>query len=229
MKEKIKRFFIEKKELLVFILVLALVFTAVVAVASLAMGDAKVNVEDPDDYSDVIESKDPGADPVINPSADDETKEVLTINLPVTGDYVIVRTYFDTSLAATELVSAVINTGSMMIESKGVSYAKSDNTSFNVYNIYPGTVEKVSYDELEGNIVTIKHSDNVVSIYSSLSSVAIKEGDTLAANTLIGVAGSSILDNESGVHVHLEIVVDDIYINPTLAFGKEITEVSSLK
>lgn len=246
MKEKIKRFLIEKKELLIFIGVLAVVFTTIISIANIAMKSVNDTVKSSNEEPVVVPSEsenpviiEPSASsvtPVVEPSESgnpvvtpSEPVTPVTISLPVDGDYIVVRTFFDTELSEEELVSAVINTGTYLLESRGISYARSDNTSFDVFSIYPGTIESITTDALMGSVVTISHEDNMKSVYSSLSSVAVSVGDEVDGGTKIGLAGSSILDNESGVHVHLEIIVDEVYINPTAAFGKEVDEVSSSK
>lgn len=225
MKDKIKRFFIDKKELLVFIAVVVVVFATVITIASLALRDTPVTKPTPDVPDDP-------SGPVLNP--DDSNKPDVPVvkvkfMVPVTGEYEVVRTFFDLSLTDEELESAIIMNGSYMIQSKGIGYAKSDNAVFDVCSIYTGTVTAVEEDELNGVCVTIKHSDEIVSMYSSLSDVSVKVNDTVTAGQVIGKASTSLTDVEAGVHVHLEVKVKNEYVNPTTLFGKEIEEVSSSK
>ena len=134
MKDKIKRFFIDKKELLIFIAVVIVVFATVITVATLALSDLPVNsdnpIVNPDNGSNngdtnVGEEEEPTPNPVVK-------KFVM----PLTGEYEVVRIFFDTNLSDEELVSAVISNGSYMVESKGVSFSKADNTSFDVQAVY---------------------------------------------------------------------------------------------
>lgn len=222
MKDKIKRFFIDKKELLVFIAVVVVVFATVITIASLALSDTPVQGGDPTQTPD---------DPVVNPGDEDDEPNNPVVEpkskfmVPVSGEYEVVRIFFDSSLSDEELVSAIIFTGSYMIESKGISYAKSDNSVFDVCSIYDGKVTSVEEDELNGVCVTIQHADDVVSIYSSLSNVNVKVNDTVKVGQVIGKASTSLMDVETGVHVHLEVLVNDKYVNPTTVFGKELSEV----
>ncbi len=226
MKDKIKRFFIDKKELLVFIAVVVVVFATVITIASLALSDSPVATDDP-----TVEPGNNDDNPTVNPGNDDDPTNVkptvkAKFTVPVMGEYEIVRTYFDTTLSDEELVSAVIFTGSYMVESKGLSYAKpATEDSFDVYAIYEGTVTSVEEDELNGTCVTIQHADGIESIYSSLSDVSLKVNDKVSQGQAIGKASASLLDVEAGVHVHLEVKVNGKYVNPTTVFGKEITEI----
>ena len=178
MKDKIKRFFIDKKELLVFIAVVVVVFATVITIATLALNDTPVVGDDP-----VVNPGDDDDDPTQKPEDPDDNNPVdlpkAKFAVPVKGEYEMVRIFFDLSLSDEELVSAIISTGSYMIESKGVSYAKSDNSVFDVCSIYDGKVTSVEEDELDGVCVTIRHADGVESIYSSLSDVSVKVNDTI--------------------------------------------------
>lgn len=233
MKDKIKRFFIDKKELLVFIAVVVVVFATVITIASLALTDAPVVNDDP-----VVNPGNDGDDPTLKPGDDNNKPDNPTtqnppvdpkFSLPVAGEYEIVRTYFDLSLSDEELASAIIVSGSYMIESKGLSYAKPNNSAFDVNAIYAGVVLSVVEDELNGTTVTIRHSNSVVSVYSSLTDVTVKQNDKVDLGQTIGTASTSLLDVEAGVHVHLEVKVNNSYVNPTNVFGKVMSEVESYK
>ncbi|MDE7263083.1 MAG: M23 family metallopeptidase [Anaeroplasmataceae bacterium] len=223
MKDKIKRFFIDKKELLVFITVVVVVFATVITIASLALNDTPVSNEDPI----VKPGTDDGEKPTVKPGDDDPVvpQPKVKFAVPVKGEYKVVRIFFDLSLSDEELEDAIITAGSYMVESKGISYAKSDNSVFDVCSIYDGKVTSVEEDELNGVCVTIQHADGVESVYSSLADVTVKVNDTITVGQVIGKASTSITDVEAGVHVHLEVKVNADYVNPTTVFGKELSEV----
>lgn len=229
MKDKIKRFFIDKKELLVFIAVVVVVFATVITIASLALNDTPVSKDD-----NIVKPGDDDNKPTITPGDDDKNDPSVELPkikfaVPVKGEYEVVRIFYDLSLSDAELEAAVINTGSSFIESKGISYAKSDNSVFDVCSIYDGKVTSVEEDELDGVCVTIQHADDVISIYSSLSDVTVKVNDTIKVGQVIGKASTSLTDVEAGVHMHLVVKVNNAYINPTTVFGKELSEVQAGK
>jgi stage II sporulation protein Q len=233
MKDKVKRFLIDKKELLVFIAVVIVVFATVITIATLALSDIPANSDDPIvEPGDDDGNEDPSTGGNGDGDKDDKPNETPVIKkfaLPVTGEYEVVRIFFDINLSDEELVSAVISNGSYMVESKGMSYAKSDNSVFDVSAIYDGTVVSVVDNELDGVTVMIKHSDSVVSIYSSLSDVVVAEGNTVTCGQVIAKASTSLADVEAGVHMHLQVKVNESYVNPASVFGKEMTEVASTK
>lgn len=227
MKGKIKRFFTEKKELLIFIGVVAFVFAAVIGIASIALNSSN-NTETPAP-SDTDPSTPVTPDPVL-PSEDEPVVVENVFTLPVKGEYVISRAYFDSTLTAEEAVAAMINTGSSYITSKGISYSKEDNSVFDVLAINDGKVLSVdTSDELVGSIITIEHSNDLISVYSSLSDVTVKEGDTITCGQVIAKASTSITDTKAGVHVHLEVKQSNNFINPDSIMGKKISEMTEEK
>lgn len=231
MKEKIITFFKEKKELLVFIGVLTLTLVTVIAIAQYGLSETAVS-DDLDSDTSVDTDDDTDSDVDVDTDLD-ETPELVVYNfeLPYSGDdFIVVRDYYDLENTETQ-ANAIITSDNGMIESVGVSYAKSDNTSFDVLTIYPGTVSNIVSDEVYGTTVTIDHGNNLVSLYYSLSETSLNIGDTVAANGVIGVSGASLQDVSAGVHVHVEVVLTENetseYINLTDLVGKTIDEVAS--
>ena len=221
MNNNFKNFLKEKKDLLIFMGVLIVTFISVISIATFAVK--------PDD-----EEAGGGGGNVITPPVDEATpiepQPAPTFYLPIKDSYVVTREFFDLESDASILANAVMNNGTTYVESKGISFSKENNSVFDVYNVYPGEVVNVSgnSESLEGYTITIKHENDVTSVYSSLSSVNVKVGDKIDSNVKIGVSGTSIKDLEAGIHVHLEILQGGKYINPKDAIGKETSELASV-
>lgn len=221
MNNNFKNFLKEKKDLLIFMGVLIVTFISVISIATFAVK--------PDD-----EEAGGGGGNVITSPVDEATpiepQPAPTFYLPIKDSYVVTREFFDLESDASILANAVMNNGTTYVESKGISFSKENNSVFDVYNVYPGEVVNVSgnSESLEGYTITIKHENDVTSVYSSLSSVNVKVGDKIDSNVKIGVSGTSIKDLEAGIHVHLEILQGGKHINPKDAIGKETSELASV-
>lgn len=219
MNNNFKNFLKEKKDLLIFMGVLIITFISVISIASYAIK--------PDDS----EAGGNGGN-VINPPDDEtpiEPEPNPTFQLPIKENYVITREFYDSTGDKAVLADAIQVSENNYTNSKGISFAKEDNSVFDVYNVYAGEVTSVigSSESLEGFTVTIKHENDITSVYSSLSNVNVKIGDMLEENAKIGVSGTTIKDTDAGIHVHLEILQGTTYINPKNAIGKETSELAS--
>lgn len=221
MNNNFKNFLKEKKDLLIFMGVLIVTFISVITIASLAKktDDADVGGK-PGDVTPLPPDEKTPIIPQPNP----------TFQLPIKDSYIVSREFFDITSDISILVNAVMSNGSTFIESRGLSFSKEDNSVFDVYNVFPGEVISVTGnpESLEGYTITIKHENDVVSVYSALSSVNVAVGDNLDEQTKIGVSGTTIKDTNAGIHVHLQVLSDGKYINPKDAIGKETSELASV-
>lgn len=108
------------------------------------------------------------------------------------------------------------------IPNSGVDY-KSDEI-FDIVSILDGTVSKVTESSLLGKIVEITHTNNVISVYQSLSEVNVVLGDTVLQGQVIGKSGESNISTDLGNHLHFEIIVDGKNVNPENCYDKKIDE-----
>ena len=227
MNNNFKNFLKEKKDLLIFMGVLIITFVSVISIATLAVK--------PDD-----EEAGGGGGNIINPpdgtgdNGDDENpvepEPNPTFQLPIKESYVVSREFFDLEGDASVLVNAVMNNGKKYVESRGVSFRREDNKVFDVYSVFPGEVINVTgnSESLEGYTITIKHENDLTSVYSSLSSVNVAVGDMVDNDAKIGVSGTNINDIDAGIHVHLQLLHNKTYLNPKNAIGKETSELASV-
>lgn len=104
-------------------------------------------------------------------------------------------------------------------QNTGIDYVSAK--VFDVISIKNGTVLNVKEDDITGKVVEIKHDDEIVSVYQSLSEVTVKKGDIINQGQLIGKSGTNKLDQELGNHLHLEIYKNGNSVNPENYLNKE--------
>ena len=86
-----------------------------------------------------------------------------------------------------------------------------------VYAAAGGVVTRVYSDPILGKSVEIDHGNDIVSIYSNLSStgIAVKEGDEVTSGDLIGVVGdTSLSELADESHLHFAVKVAGVSVNP---------------
>ena len=69
-----------------------------------------------------------------------------------------------------------------------------------------GTVQRVGYISIGGNIITIMHPNGVVTYYGHLSTMTVVPGQTVAAGQVIGYIGNTgYTIGATGCHLHFEV------------------------
>ena len=126
---------------------------------------------------------------------------------PVDGAYV--SQPFGCTALAIEPVDRACNTGHLH---SGIDLAASRGTPVRAAldGIAHVVVSAIGY----GLHVVIDHGDGLTTLYAHLDSVAVSDGEVVAAGDVIGAVGSS--GNSTGPHLHFEVRRDGIAEDPTL-------------
>lgn len=83
-----------------------------------------------------------------------------------------------------------------------------------------GTVTRVEGTRLEGWRVVISHRLGVTTIYGQMTATTVSEGESVSGGEPIGLAGApGSLEADLGPHLHYEIRVQDLAIDPTPYLG----------
>lgn len=105
---------------------------------------------------------------------------------------------------------------------KGIDIAGNINEA--VYAVDRGVVAKSYYSESYGNVVFIKHSNGLETVYAHLNKRLVKQNEKVEKEQMIGKMGNT--GNSSGVHLHFEIhnkewtITKKNAVNPTVALGE---------
>lgn len=147
-------------------------------------------------------------DNLIKPFIDEEVK--------------VLRSFYDYKSEADKQESSIYIQGETYMQNEGIDFGKKD--LFGVIAVYNGVVTDVTNDKTLGNIITIKHSSDVVSVYRSLSEVSVKVNDTVTKGQEIGKSGNSNISPELENHVHFELIIKNVKVNPEEYFNKPLAE-----
>lgn len=151
--------------------------------------------------------------PVIN-----ETTKMIK---PYTNENVKVgKSFYDYKAESKNQESSITYYDGSYIQNSGIDYTLEEN--FEVVSVLNGTVVNVKQDEILGNVVEIKHENNYVTTYQSLSEVLVKKDDVVTQGQLIGKSGKNKLDKDMGNHLHFEVYVNGQVVDPILYVDKEI-------
>ena len=151
--------------------------------------------------------------PVIN-----ETTKIL--NPYLDENVTIGKNYYDYKADSKTQENSIIYHDNTYMQNSGVDFV--NKNTFDVISILDGSVTDVKEDETLGKVIEIKHDNNYISLYQSLSEVSIKKGDMVKQGQVIGKSGTNELDKELGNHLHFELYLDGQVVNPTLYLNKEL-------
>ena len=134
---------------------------------------------------------------------------------PVDDHINIVNKYYSKDADKNTQQESLIYYNDTYMPSTGISYSSDDQ--FNVYNVLDGTIKSIEKDELLGNVITIDHGDNILSIYYSVDNITFKTGDFISAGSIIANSSKNQIYGESYVLL-FEVSVDGKLINPDYFF-----------
>ena len=148
-------------------------------------------------------------------------KETTKLIKPYTNDKVTIGKYFyNKTDENTKQENSITYHDNTYIQNSGIDYILEE--SFDVVSILDGTVSSVTTDDVLGKIVEIKHDNDYISVYQSLSSVNVKKGDTVTQGQTIGKSGTNEMDKDMGNHLHFELYIKGQAVDPILYVDKEL-------
>lgn len=135
----------------------------------------------------------------------------------------IVKNYYDYQGGADTQINSILYHENTYLQNSGVSYGGKDK--FDVVAILDGTVKDIKEDALLGNIVEIEHSNEMISVYGSLSEINVKKGDQIKQGTVLGKSGTNNIAKDLGSHLDLELIMKGQTVNPENYYDKSVSEI----
>jgi murein DD-endopeptidase MepM/ murein hydrolase activator NlpD len=81
-----------------------------------------------------------------------------------------------------------------------------------VHPVKPGVVVLAQHHTQYGNMVMVRHTNGVESLYGHLANIAVKVGDKVTQSSVLGNIGNT--GQSTGKHLHLEILIGGYPVNP---------------
>ena len=150
-------------------------------------------------------------------------KEETKIVKPYTDENVQTLKYFYDYLGeANTQEKSILYHENTYIQNSGMDFGLEE--LFDVVAVLDGTVVDVREDELLGTIVEIKHDNDFISSYQSLSEVSVKKNDTVTQGQVIGKSGTNTIDQDLGNHLHFELYKSGEVVDPSKYFDQVISD-----
>jgi murein DD-endopeptidase MepM/ murein hydrolase activator NlpD len=87
-----------------------------------------------------------------------------------------------------------------------------DASDERVFPVKSGVVVSAQEHPNYGNMVMVRHSNGIESVYGHMSKLLVKQGETVGVDTVLGYIGNSGVS--TGKHLHLEILIGGYPVNP---------------
>ncbi len=233
--EKLKNTKINRAGLVgaVLVLVLLAIIISVTVVSNRSKNKGE-GMPEPDDTVETVENKEPeeSKPPVTQKPSDSEQKpsknpsstvenKLPSFVLPVSGS--LLKKH-DSEM---QVHSTTMNDYRVHI---GVDIVTEENAP--VYAAADGTVSKIWKDPMMGYSIAVKHSGNCYTIYKNLSETlpeGIKEGSSVRSGQLIASVGeSAMIEVAEEPHLHFEMTVADLAVDPLEYFSETSLESLSI-
>ena len=184
-----------------------------VALINTSMNQVSLQIPDYDYVTDTILNEE---EPVAN------TKNIIM--RPYNNSEVkILKDFYERNDTEENQENSLIFYDSTYMPNSSIAYGGID--SFDVVSILDGTVIKVSEDDLLGNIVEIEHTNKIISVYQSVSEVAVKENQVVKQGEVIAKSGESNLNLSLKKHLLFELIVNSNIVNPEDYFNKNVENI----
>lgn len=182
---------------------------------------AKPTTDKPvDDPNNIVENP-PKDDPIVEV----KPEEVIKLPFDENMEYVVVRKFYEKDASKEDQQLSLIKYQNSYRTSVGTSYAKKDNSNFDVLSVLSGKVVEIKESPLYSNYVVVEHNDGLKSYYYGLSEVTVTLGSNVNQGDKLGVSGKTEIDAETGNHVYLKMVKSGEHYNPEKLIGKKISDI----
>ncbi|MBY6037309.1 M23 family metallopeptidase [Fictibacillus nanhaiensis] len=139
----------------------------------------------------------------------------------------VIKDFFSQDATAQEQEAALVYYNNIYYQNRGIDLATEDGKAFDVTAALSGNVVKVGKDPALGWVVEVEHDKGVVTHYSSLASVSVKQGDQVKQGAVLGQAGENAYDKDAKIHAHFEVRKDGEAVDPVMAWDQSVAQLAS--
>ncbi len=133
-----------------------------------------------------------------------------------------IKSFYDYKESDSEQERAIIYYEGTYIQNSGIDYALDE--TFDVISILDGVVISVEKNDILGNTIQIRHSNDLISVYQSLSDIIVKPEDKIIQGQIIAKSGNSNINNEQKNYLHFELYHNGEVVNPEKYYDKSIND-----
>jgi len=134
----------------------------------------------------------------------------------------VAKNFYDYEGDVTSQENAIIFYENTYMQNSGIDYVS--NNLFDVISVLDGTVISVEESDILGTIIEIRHSNDLISVYQSLSEVIVKKDEQVIQGQILAKSGTSNINKDLGNHLHFELYYKGEIVNPEDYYDKSLDE-----
>ena len=138
------------------------------------------------------------------------------------SDVSLVKGFYDYKGDSDSQEKSIIFYENTYMQNSGVDYT-CENV-FDIISVLDGTVISVQKNDIMGTTIEIRHNNDLISVYQSLSEVNVSKDDKVIQGQIIAKSGSSNIENRDGNYLHFELYYKGKIVNPEEYYNKSLDE-----
>ena len=160
----------------------------------------------------------------VKPVQGEEVKpQVNSIIRPYRGEDVSIGRYFyDFEGEQSSQEKSIIFYENTYMQNNGVDY--SNDEEFDVVSILDGEVISIEDNAIYGKVVTIKHNDNLKSVYSNVKNVLVNVGYKISQGEIFASSDTYKVDTKVKSLLHFEVYYKDNAIDPENLYTMSVSD-----
>lgn len=119
-------------------------------------------------------------------------------------------------------MNSLIVYGETYMQNNGVDYYSDEE--FDVVSILDGEIISIEDNDIYGKVVTIKHNDNLISVYSNVKDVLVSTGYRVSQGEIIATSDKSKIDKDINAMLHFEVKYKNNVIDPESLYTLSVSE-----
>ncbi len=153
--------------------------------------------------------------PVVKTESDEIIRPYLSDNVKV-GKY-----YYDFESDEISQENSLLYYEGIYMQNNGVDYVSNDK--FDIVSILDGEVIETDTNEYYGNTLTIKHNDNLITVYSNITEVLPSVGYKVSQGEIIALS-DKVNSKDNNYMLHFEVYYKGEHIDPENLYTIKVSD-----
>ncbi len=132
------------------------------------------------------------------------------------------RTFYDYQAESQNQEKSLIIYENTYIQNSGVDYTSDDE--FDVVSILEGEIISIEDNDIYGKILTVKHNENLTSVYSNIKNITATVGYKLSQGEIVGVSNKSSFESSDKSMLHFEVYYKGNTIDPESLYTMSVSD-----